>query len=41
MSRGITKKDAVKLVCEGLILKNLKETYDKEIILENINEYWG
>jgi len=41
MSRGIAKNDAIKLLCEGLVLNNLKENYDKENVLEFINEYWG
>ena len=40
MSRGINEKDAIKLLCEGLICSNLKENYSKEKILDNIQEYW-
>ena len=41
MSRGINQNDATKLLCEGLILNNLKENYLKDNILELVNEYWG
>ena len=41
MSRGINEDDAIKLLSEGLIVNNLKDNYDKEQILDFINEYWG
>ncbi len=41
MSRGIKENDAIKLLCEGLILNKLKESYSKEEILDFIQEYWG
>ena len=41
MSRGINENEAIKLLCQGLILSNLKENYDEKQILEIINEYWG
>ena len=40
MSRGISYDDAIKLLCEGLILNNLKENYDKEKILNLFSKYW-
>lgn len=41
MSRGIKEEDAIKLLSEGLIINNLKENYNKEQIIDIINEYWG
>ncbi len=41
MSRGISEDDAIRLLSEGLVINNLKENYDKEQILDFINEYWG
>lgn len=41
MSRGINESDAIRLLSEGLVINNLKENYDKNKILEFINEYWG
>lgn len=41
MSRGIKEAEAIKLLCQGLILNNLSETFDKEKIIKIINEYWG
>ena len=41
MSRGINEEAAIKLLCEGLILNNLKENYKKENVLNFIKDYWG
>ena len=41
MSRGIKEEDAIRLLSEGLIINNLKENYNKEQIIDIINEYWG
>ena len=41
MSRGIKEEEAIKLLCQGLILNNLKDIFDKEKIIKIINEYWG
>lgn len=41
MSRGISENDAIRLLCNGLVMNNLKEHYDRKKILNFINEYWG
>ena len=41
MSRGINENDAIKLLSQGLVLNKLKENYDKDAIIEFMNEYWG
>ena len=41
MSRGINEEMSIRLLSEGLVVNNLKESYDKEKITKFMNEYWG